>query len=1111
MTNRFALVAIVLLTCASCGRDSSTKPLAQDQAPHDVALNAEQIREKYQSLMIAGKAHYENGSGAQAVQSFERAVLLLPGELPARLNLARACLLSQENEKALKNARIALSMDSRNVAALYLCGLSSLRLEKGAEAISYLERACQLDPSSSTMRFQLANALRLNNEITRANDELRNVLQLDPDNWSAYFQLAAEARRAGDTELSNQYMLDYQRLIKAVPESSRSPDELENCIYTVPEVPSGVHQPPIEATQVRFAEQVTPTVPDTKKSIVAIAMLPIDSSGQQNFLAVDAKGDIRLVHSHAGGMQIAAGTLLTIDPAVSWQGRAADYDNDGLTDVFVFSSKAVFLLKQEANSSFKDVAATAGINSPEGADQGLRDALWLDYDHDGDVDLLVVNQSGRLKLWLNQGNGKFVDETDAAGIPADLDGVTSVAAADMNDDEAIDVVLALSAGLPVRQLSNDGLGIFSLQKSDLPWPSGAICIVDDLDNDLKRDVVIANDHELYIVYADGRRTSIPIDNLAIAQVHFIDYDNDGWLDLLVAGRAPDELSAAGRLRLFRNVGAAPWQDVTEQVGLNEFRVDSKQAVQTADLDHDGDTDVAATDANGSGVVLLNEGGQSHGQLKLRLRGTRSNRSGLGTIVEIRSGSFRLSRTVTRFPIEIGVADLKQLDSVKTIWPNGIVKNDIWVNPKEILSIEEPFVSAGSCPYLYAWDGNSFQFVTDILGSSPLGLSLRKGVFVPADTSEYVWLGGEQAMGRDGDGFAIQITDELREILYLDQVELHIVDHPPNTEAHPTSKLQPPPFVVGDIWVLEKQHKLKHAIDDGGREWTAQLQEIDKQRSGPSLLRRPQLRGLAKQHSLVLDFGPLDVSEPLVLALTGWLQWGDASVNLAASQDSDLPNPWPQLEAWTGDRWEEVNVIVGLPAGKSKAILVDLNDALPPGTERLRLTAAYEVYWDRISLFQKSRQEAVTTLLPIIEANLQLRGFPRQIRPDARGPIIPDTTHISPTAPWRMLPMGWCTRYGEISELITAKDDRLAIFNGGDGAIIKFAGELPELKDGWHRDFFVLVDGWDKDSDYNVACGNRVEPLPYHGMDDQHYGALPEKRKSEWENRYNTRWVGLRLQ
>ena len=198
MTRKFAFAFIILLACASCGGDSQTKkPPAQDSqakvppasvnSPEDVALTAKPIHEKYLSYMIAGKAHYENRSGAAAVRSFEQAVILLPGELPARLNLARACLLSQEYDKALDNAQKALQTDSRSVAALYLCGLSSLRLEKIAEAISYFQRAVQLDPSASTLRFQLANALRLNNEIARANDELRVVLQLDPDNWSALF------------------------------------------------------------------------------------------------------------------------------------------------------------------------------------------------------------------------------------------------------------------------------------------------------------------------------------------------------------------------------------------------------------------------------------------------------------------------------------------------------------------------------------------------------------------------------------------------------------------------------------------------------------------------------------------------------------------------------------------------------------------------------------------------------------------------------------------------------------------------------------------------------------------------------------------------------------
>jgi hypothetical protein len=105
-------------------------------------------------------------------------------------------------------------------------------------------------------------------------------------------------------------------------------------------------------------------------------------------------------------------------------------------------------------------------------------------------------------------------------------------------------------------------------------------------------------------------------------------------------------------------------------------------------------------------------------------------------------------------------------------------------------------------------------------------------------------------------------------------------------------------------------------------------------------------------------------------------------------------------------------------------------------------------------------------------------------------------------------VGWCTRYGDILELLTEIDDRFVIFNGGDAASIEFAAALEPLPDGWTRSFFLISDGWDKDSDYNVLHGDTVEPLPFHGMNDQLYGVQPRPpAPDDWIERYNTRWVG----
>jgi len=344
-----------------------------------------------------------------------------------------------------------------------------------------------------------------------------------------------------------------------------------------------------------------------------------------------------------------------------------------------------------------------------------------------------------------------------------------------------------------------------------------------------------------------------------------------------------------------------------------------------------------------------------------------------------------------------------------------------------------------------------------------------------------------------------------------------------------------PFFQGTIVTLHNQLPLQRAeyvvptsegsafdalppeggTTNAGREATSFLKTVDGQRVSPPKLRAPQLRGLAELHGLVLDFGPLDTTQPLVLVMNGWLRFGGGMANIAASQDPSLPFPFPTLEAEVGPgSWRKVDVMVGAPAGKTKTIIVDLEGKLPPGARRLRLTQAFEIHWDRIALMEKKPDVRTTiTFIAPTESNLHFRGFSaiRNLPPDC--PLTPDYDTVSPNSFWTITPGGWCTRYGDVSELIASRDEGLALLNAGDELTLKFAASsLPAKPAGTIREFFLYVDGWDKDSDFHVAVGTQVEPLPFHGMNDQWYGRQkrPEFSSDALHRKYNTRWVEGRV-
>ena len=125
------------------------------------------------------------------------------------------------------------------------------------------------------------------------------------------------------------------------------------------------------------------------------------------------------------------------------------------------------------------------------------------------------------------------------------------------------------------------------------------------------------------------------------------------------------------------------------------------------------------------------------------------------------------------------------------------------------------------------------------------------------------------------------------------------------------------------------------------------------------------------------------------------------------------------------------------------------------------------------------------------------------------PLTPDYERVSGDSWWTITPAGWCTRYGDVSELVAARDEGLVLLNGGDELTLKFTvSALPPKPAETIREFFLYTDGWDKDSDFHVATGTQVEPLPFHGMNDQTYGQgkRPPFPSDALHQKYNTRWV-----
>src|SRR6185312_1750369 len=286
--------------------------------------------------------------------------------------------------------------------------------------------------------------------------------------------------------------------------------------------------------------------------------------------------------------------------------------------------------------------------------------------------------------------------------------------------------------------------------------------------------------------------------------------------------------------------------------------------------------------------------------------------------------------------------------------------------------------------------------------------------------------------------------------------------------------------------------------------------LHKDRQYPDAFSR-DFAGTAQLHHLDLDFGKAAPSNKAVLILSGWVDWADGSTFLQNSRESadGLIMPYVQVKDAQG-RWQTVIKDMGIPAGKPKTISVDMTGKFLSASREVRIVTNLCVYWDEIFLSENTGQPPVKlTSAAARTADLHFRGFSKPvIDPERKQPENFLYNQVGPVSQWNPTP-GFYTRYGDVKPLLTNTDDMPVIMGSGDEMKLEFdPSAFPALREGWKRDFLLLVDGWAKDADANTAFSTSVAPLPFHAMSaypyraNEHYPDDSVHRK--YQKEYNTR-------
>ena len=1041
-----------------------------------------------------GVALLERFQYAEAADAFRRALQVDDGVAIARFNLSLALFYAQDLAGATREAAEADRAMPAAPQPPYVLGLIARADNRPADAIREFERVRRIDPRDVGTNVNLGQVLLEERRYDEAIALLRDAAGAEPFNVTAAYNLGLALTRAGQEAEGRDALARAQSLRTLGYAITFGNGYLEQGSYAEAIASTGAEPELVDAEvpRARFSSSVIATLPGASGGGIAL----IDADGDDDLdLFVAAPGGERLFENQGEGRWRDVTAATTLPQSRGAMGAAAaDYDNDGRTDVVVLRREGSSLYRNEGGGRFSDVTGRAGLQRmPDDPGAGA----WGDVDHDGDVDLVVSGQQAApMQLLRNNGDGTFADVAAAAGLGVRVRAL-AIAPTDFDNRRDLDLLVANPAGAPLlfRNLRDgrfrDVAGETGLSSIVGAAPISAMA-AGDVNKDDFPDFLFARPSGAVFALSDGRggfrAQPAPVPAPPASAVQLFDYDNDGLLDLL--------LSVGGGTRLWRHVGRE-WIEVTATAlgAAAGPGASSERGVAVADLDANGTADVVLLTSDAV-VVLTNAGDPDRRSQRVQLRGRVGNRLGLGAKVQLRAGSLSArvetsAATPMVAPADIlfGLGNRPAADAIRVLWPSGILQAEVISAPPSLpappgppalpapLIVEELDRKPSSCPFLFTWNGERFEFVTDFLGAGEMGYWQARDLRNTPDPIEYVRIPGNQLRERNG-RLELRVTNELEEALFVDRLQLVAIAHPATVEVYPNEGMTTPPKSFRLFQVADQ--RVPRAVDDHGHDVTERIARLD--RTYPDDFALERIRGYAEPHTLSLDLGPADErAGRTTLLLTAWTDYAFSSDNVAASQAGLSLTP-PALDVKDSrGRWRRALDQIGIPVGRPQTIPIDLSPHLGPHEREVRIVTSMRIYWDRIAIGRSLPERLDPLRFEPASAMLRSRGFSGELRPGGAGPIVYDYARVSRTSPWKIM-TGHYTREGDVLELVASSDDRFVIAAPGDEIAVDFdAAALAPLPVGWTRTFLLHADGFSKEMDINSATPDHVEPLPFHAM------------------------------
>jgi tetratricopeptide (TPR) repeat protein len=1041
-----------------------------------------------------------------ARQRMDRAEALAPEHAGIQLLLAQFENAEGHFHEAIDRLRRTAERDPGSLRVHYAL-YQALERQSGegwtGEARALLTRMRALRPDDTVLILDEMYVAALEDDVASVREGARSLQDRAarwPERAQAFLDQIAEANAAGRHDESARGVIFLQNVLRGEPQYRRELRAVQTPSAEMGELLTAF---------VRLPAPEAVTAPADTSLALTLHALESDAASQDWIGALYLGGDAMPVVTTADGQRLRiGGRELQIPGRPAEGGRhglaALDYNFNFLTDLAVAGREGIRLYEQDSTGTFEDVSDRA---FPVSAIGDSYTGVWsVDFDLDGDLDLLLGRSNTPPLLLRNNGDGTF-----AADVPFDgIHGLQHFTWADVHADGAPDPAF-LDADGRLHIMVNERRGVFSVK--DVPYASGRYLALTsaDLDQDGRIDLLVLDeDGTIYrLSNRDGswERTlmaqwqELP-SGLAAGDVNLFvaDLDNNGALDLIT--------SAAGQSRLWLNHGRGQLEQLGPALAVDIFGA--------ADISGNGRLDLLSLSEGGAPQFLASRGEKDYHWQILRPRSAqalgdqRVNSFGIGGELEVRSGLSYQKLLISEPRVHVGLGNQEQARLVRIVWPNGDIQAEF--NLQADQEIHTPQRLKGSCPWIFTYDGEGMRFITDFIWRSPLGLSINAqetaGVMM---TEDWIKIRGDQLVPREG-YYDVRITAELWETHFFDYIGLLVVDHPADTEIFVDERFVFPSPLLG-VYVTSPPQRIAGAWDHRGREVTG----IVAQRDGRHLdtFDLTAYQGLAEDHFVEIDLGEKALEEKhLLLIASGWVRPTDSSINVALSQGTHGPPAGLSLEVPDGEGgWTVAHPDLGFPAGKDKTVVIDLQDVFSPGMPpRLRLRTTMEIYWDAVEWAGARPEVPIDTLRLAPEvADLRYRGFSDLIHLDRSRAEIPVYEELAGTAPrWRDL-IGYHTRFGDVRALLQDVDDRYVIMNAGDEMRLRFP--VPhDPPPGWQRNFVLIGDGWVKDGDLNTAFSRTVLPLPTRTTseystppgdlaDDPVYRRFPE----DWRE-FHTRFV-----